>query len=186
MPFIEETLISGEKRAPFLTLFVGGNHEASNYLAELPYGGWVAPNIYYMGWGGVVSFCGIKIGGISGIYNHRDFNRNHHEFPPYDNSSLRTTYHVRSLEVYRFLQYAGNVDIFFSHDWPLGIHDFGNTQELLRKKSKLVIERNCPPEKLNEQWTIASRLKKKKKKIFFQNPVLIDTFDETVNQSVIY
>ena len=29
---------SGVKTAPVLTLFVGGNHEASNYLTELPYG----------------------------------------------------------------------------------------------------------------------------------------------------
>ena len=35
--------------APVLTVFIGGNHEASNYLQELPYGGWAAPNIYYMG-----------------------------------------------------------------------------------------------------------------------------------------
>ena len=40
---------SGEKTAPILTIFIGGNHEASNYLCELPYGGWVCPNIYYMG-----------------------------------------------------------------------------------------------------------------------------------------
>ena len=40
---------SGEKKAPILTIFIGGNHEASNYLQELPYGGWVAKNIYYMG-----------------------------------------------------------------------------------------------------------------------------------------
>jgi len=40
---------SGEKTAPVLTIFIGGNHEASNYLQELPYGGWVAPNIYYLG-----------------------------------------------------------------------------------------------------------------------------------------
>ena len=40
---------SGEKTAPVLTVFIGGNHEASNYLQELPYGGWVAPKIYYMG-----------------------------------------------------------------------------------------------------------------------------------------
>ena len=33
---------SGEKVAPVLTLFVGGNHEASSYLSELHYGGWVA------------------------------------------------------------------------------------------------------------------------------------------------
>jgi lariat debranching enzyme len=30
-------------------VFIGGNHEASNYMQELPYGGWVAKNIYYMG-----------------------------------------------------------------------------------------------------------------------------------------
>lgn len=40
---------SGEKKAPILTVFIGGNHEASNHLQELPYGGWVAPNIYYLG-----------------------------------------------------------------------------------------------------------------------------------------
>lgn len=40
---------SGEKKAPILTIFIGGNHEASNHLQELPYGGWVAPNIYYLG-----------------------------------------------------------------------------------------------------------------------------------------
>jgi len=40
---------SGEKTASVLTIFIGGNHEASNYLQELPYGGWVAPKIYYLG-----------------------------------------------------------------------------------------------------------------------------------------
>jgi lariat debranching enzyme len=29
---------AGLKQAPVLTLFIGGNHEASNYLSELPYG----------------------------------------------------------------------------------------------------------------------------------------------------
>lgn len=54
---------SGESRAPVLTLFIGGNHEASNYLQELPYGGWVAPNIYYLGRAGVVKFGDLRIGG---------------------------------------------------------------------------------------------------------------------------
>lgn len=40
---------SGEKKAPVLTLVIGGNHEASNHMQELPYGGWLAPNIYYFG-----------------------------------------------------------------------------------------------------------------------------------------
>ena len=40
---------SGEKKAPILTIVIGGNHEASNYMQELPYGGWLAPDIYYLG-----------------------------------------------------------------------------------------------------------------------------------------
>ncbi len=61
---------SGEKKAPFLTLFVGGNHEATLHLQQLPWGGWVAPNIYYMGWAGVVDFAGLSIAGISGTFKH--------------------------------------------------------------------------------------------------------------------
>ena len=40
---------SGEVTAPVLTIFIGGNHEASLPLQELFYGGWVAENIYYLG-----------------------------------------------------------------------------------------------------------------------------------------
>ena len=43
---------SGEAVAPCLTIFVGGNHENSQQLHSLPWGGWVAPNIYYMGLSG--------------------------------------------------------------------------------------------------------------------------------------
>merc|ERR1712018_900683 len=41
---------TGERKAPVLTIFIGGNHESSNYLVELPFGGWVANNIYYLGY----------------------------------------------------------------------------------------------------------------------------------------
>jgi len=44
-----ERYYKGEKKAPILTIVIGGNHEASNYMQELPYGGWLAPNIYYLG-----------------------------------------------------------------------------------------------------------------------------------------
>ena len=59
---------SGEAIAPVLTVFIGGNHEATNYLQELAYGGWVAPNIFYLGYAGVVEVNGVRIGGLSGIY----------------------------------------------------------------------------------------------------------------------
>ena len=40
---------SGELKAPILTFVIGGNHEASNHLQELPFGGWLCPNIYFLG-----------------------------------------------------------------------------------------------------------------------------------------
>lgn len=64
---------AGEAVAPVLTLFIGGNHEASNHMQELYYGGWVAPNIYYLGAAGVVRVGGVRIAGLSGIFNGRHY-----------------------------------------------------------------------------------------------------------------
>ncbi|XP_022110088.1 lariat debranching enzyme A-like [Acanthaster planci] len=127
---------SGEKKAPILTLFIGGNHEASNYLGELAYGGWVAPNVYYMGYASVVNYGGIRIGGISGIFKQRDFRKGHFEIPPYSQDTVRSAYHTRGLEVFRLKQIAQPIDIMMSHDWPRGIYHHGNTEQLLKKKSR--------------------------------------------------
>jgi lariat debranching enzyme len=64
---------SGKRIAPIPTIFVGGNHEASNYLWELYHGGWVCHNIYFMGHCGVVHFGGLRIGGLSGIYKEHHY-----------------------------------------------------------------------------------------------------------------
>ncbi|XP_048357886.1 lariat debranching enzyme [Sphaerodactylus townsendi] len=126
---------SGEKKAPVLTIFIGGNHEASNHLQELPYGGWVAPNIYYLGYAGVVRYRGVRIGGISGIFKSHDYKRGHFECPPYNQNTLRSVYHVRNIEVFKLKQLKQPMDIFMSHDWPRGIYHYGNKNLLLKKKS---------------------------------------------------
>ncbi|CAH1995499.1 unnamed protein product [Acanthoscelides obtectus] len=125
---------SGELEAPVLTVFIGGNHEASNYLQELPYGGWVAPNIYYMGYAGIINVGGLRIGGLSGIYKGKDYMKGHYEKVPYDENSKRSVYHVRNLEVFRLKQLSGKIDVFLSHDWPSDIFNFGNVKQLLKKK----------------------------------------------------
>jgi len=130
---------SGEKVAPFLTIFVGGNHEASGYLQELYYGGWVAPNIYYLGVAGCVNVVKgsrrITIGGISGIYKSFDYNKGHFEQPPYTPNTLRSVYHVRQLNVYRMsLLSSPKIDVMLSHDWPRGIEQYGDVRRLLSQK----------------------------------------------------
>lgn len=82
------------------------------------------------------------------IYNA---NRSHDlpfvERPPFDRSTLRSVYHIRNTDVYRMKCLENSekrLDIMVSHDWPLGIYQHGNVQELLRKKPffRKEVERN--------------------------------------------
>ncbi|KAH0579198.1 hypothetical protein H2248_003350 [Termitomyces sp. 'cryptogamus'] len=124
---------SGARQAPILTIVIGGNHEASNYLWELYYGGWLAPNIYFLGHAGSVIVNGLRISGVSGIYKDHDFRLGHHEKFPYDNSAQRSIYHIREYCV-RKLSLLPQPDIFISHDWPQSIEHYGDLQRLLRHK----------------------------------------------------
>ena len=124
----------GVKVAPFLTLFIGGNHESSKLMKDLCMGGWVAQNIYYMGLANVVSFAGLRIGGLSGIYNQRHYKQHHYESHPFSEDQKRSIYHVREEDVKKFLNLRTGVDIFISHDWPVGITDYGDVGQLIRKK----------------------------------------------------
>lgn len=54
--------------AAYALYAVGGNHEAASHLWELYYGGWAAPNIYFLGFAGAVRFGGLRIAGLSGGY----------------------------------------------------------------------------------------------------------------------
>lgn len=72
----------------------------------------------------------------------------HFERPPLDKSTLRSVYHVRNVDVYRMKCLSRNrqrLDIMISHDWPLGIEQHGDTQQLLRKKPffRAEVEQNC-------------------------------------------
>lgn len=152
---------SGAEVAPYLTIFVGGNHEASNHLWELYYGGWVAPNIYYMGAANVLRLGTLRIAGLSGIWKGYNYRKPHFERLPYSQDDVRSIYHVREYDARKLLQLSTQVDIGISHDWPQGIEWLGNYRWLFKKKdlfeadartgklgsvaAKLVLERLRPP-----------------------------------------
>ena len=71
------------------------------------YGGWVAPNIYYLGYSGAVQFGGLCIAGLSGIYKYHDYERGHFEMPPYNGGTVRSTYHVRKFDVFKLKKVSG-------------------------------------------------------------------------------
>ncbi|PKX95308.1 RNA lariat debranching enzyme [Aspergillus novofumigatus IBT 16806] len=125
---------SGKKTAPYLTVFIGGNHEASNYLFELYYGGWVAPNIYYLGAANVIRCGPLRIAGLSGIWKGYDYRKPHFERLPYNNDDVQSIYHVRELDVRKLLQIRTQVDLGLSHDWPNRVELCGDHETLFAKK----------------------------------------------------
>ncbi|KAF2461216.1 lariat debranching enzyme, C-terminal domain-containing protein [Lineolata rhizophorae] len=128
---------SGARVAPYLTIFVGGNHEASNYLQELYYGGWVAPNIYYMGAANVVKLGPLRIAALSGIWKGPDYRKPHFERLPYNSSDVKSIYHVREIDTRKLLQIKTQVDIGISHDWPRGVEWHGEWYTLFGVKRHL-------------------------------------------------
>ncbi|KAI5956895.1 DBR1 [Candida jiufengensis] len=128
---------NGNKKAPVLTIFIGGNHESSSYLQELKYGGWVAPNIYYLGQFGSVWYKGLLISGWSGIFNNYTFlnsDGSTMEKLPFDSSSIRSVYHQKLINFVKMYLLGRGSDIILSHDWPIGIEKFGNKESLLKRK----------------------------------------------------
>ena len=63
------------------------------------YGGWVCPNIYYLGHSGVIRFGGLRIAGISGIYNPHHYQLGYYEREPMNGSMIRSAYHYREFEI---------------------------------------------------------------------------------------
>lgn len=136
---------SGEKVAPVLTLVVGGNHEASNYMFELFHGGWLAPNIYFLGEAGVVDVDvgggegseTLRIAGASGIYKSHDYHLGRFERMPLRNRELKSVYHTRKFDIWRLKLLAASEtrpDIVMSHDWPNTIEQHGDTAALIKRK----------------------------------------------------
>ncbi|KAK7746768.1 lariat debranching enzyme [Cytospora paraplurivora] len=123
---------AGHRTAPYLTLFIAGNHEAAAYLWELYYGGWVAPNIYYMGAANVLRVGPLRIAGLSGIWKGFDYRKSHRERLPFSHDDVKSFYHVREFDVRKLLQIREQVDVGLSHDWPRGIEKHGDVQQLYR------------------------------------------------------
>lgn len=121
---------------------------------ELFHGGFLAPNIYYLGQSGCVKFGGLRIAGSSGIFKGNHYWMGNGERVPFSDGALRSVYHTRVLQIVK-LGLLGvssakdsvakegekgkedGVDIFLSHDWPSAITSYAtpsNLDSLLRAK----------------------------------------------------
>jgi lariat debranching enzyme len=75
------------------TGFIAGNHEACDFL---PFGGWLAPNVFYVGRACSLSFGTLQITGLSGIFHSSDFLRPINEkWPLMIESDILSAVHYR-------------------------------------------------------------------------------------------
>ncbi|KAJ9123081.1 hypothetical protein QFC22_001271 [Naganishia vaughanmartiniae] len=140
---------AGIRVAPVLTVVIGGNHECMAYMWELYHGGWLAPNIYFLGAAGSIyvnptiavpsAAKPIRLSGMSGIYKSFDYKRGHFETVPFNEKSVKSAYHVREYDVLKLKQLSRRktkdvVDLFMSHDWPVTITRYGDERKLLQQK----------------------------------------------------
>ncbi|KAK6940300.1 hypothetical protein RJ641_029831 [Dillenia turbinata] len=90
----------------FIAIYSSSPSIASSPLSTRYHGGWAAPNIYFLGFAGVIKFGSVRFGQF--------------ERPPYNESDTRSIYHVREYDVHKLMQVEEPIDIFLFHDWPLG------------------------------------------------------------------
>ena len=75
----------------------------------------------------------MTIAGLSGIYKRYHYKQGHHERLPYTEDTKRSIYHIREYDVHK-LSLLNSPTIMMSHDWPTGIHRYGDSNWLLDRK----------------------------------------------------
>lgn len=142
-------------KIPIPTIIIGGNHENMKQFAELPHGGYIYPDLYYLGLKSVVTFKGLRIAGFSGITNLYDVYKQLPVVPrssetsktsntlgnqqnQWWNKNKKTLYHVRFMDLVPLYLYAVcsdlPLDMVLSHDWPAVVTQHGNIEDLLKRK----------------------------------------------------
>jgi lariat debranching enzyme len=111
---------AGEVEFPWPVYFIGGNHEPYGFLDTTESGQRVAENCIYLGRAGATEIEGLKVVGLSGIFNKDKFSDQH---PGLDELSIRKkkdyTYFNKD-DVDRAVEF-GSADVLMVHEWPTDI-----------------------------------------------------------------
>lgn len=196
-----EYYMNDEFKLPCMTVFIGGNHESMRHLMLLPHGGYVAPNLFYMGYSNVLWYRGVRIGGLSGIWKRWDYEKVRPTWEELEKTESwakrkKELYHVRRTEVEPLEKIQQPVDIFMSHDWPNGVAYHGDLRALLNKKpffEKDIQQRQLGSpvswqllRQLKPRWWLSAHLhvryeavvKHGKRKVTNENELELDLSDE--------
>lgn len=110
-------IYNGSVKPPCPIILIGGNHENSEMLFRLPFGGYLCDNVFYLGRAGQIKFGTLRISGISGVFSSKSYFSKVHETLPIQGKDAHTAYHYRSFSEFQLCGLT-KTDIMLSHDWP--------------------------------------------------------------------
>lgn len=111
---------SGQFIFPWPVYFIGGNHEPYGLLDLTPEGAPIAPNCFYLGRASALELAGLKIVGLSGIFNEDKFSDQHPAVSELRTRKKKDYTYFNKDDVDRALDF-GKADVLLVHDWPAGI-----------------------------------------------------------------
>lgn len=153
----------GLKNTPKLTIFTGGNHEAWGVLRKYGEGGFICPQVYYLGLHGTLNVKGIKIGGLTGVFDQEKYKTPLSQIPCYD----WKYYRKNSVEALK----DENIDILLLHEWPALNEDY-----------EIITEDNVPENLKRRNATPANFLINEIKPKFVFAGHLHNSYAEAVNK----
>ena len=136
---------TGKAVFPWSIWFIAGNHEPYGFLEQMPQGGQVTNNCYYLGRVGTVTLSGLKIVGVSGIYDPERFQKQRPDVSLISQSSNKKYVGFTEAEINQAITFS-SADILLLHDWPSGIISpreaakFGWSNEVGNEYASLLVE----------------------------------------------
>lgn len=108
----------GEAHFPWPLYFIGGNHEPYGFLQTLEAGGEAAPNCYFLGRAGLIEIAGLRVAGLSGIFQPQLFDVARPALDKFGTKSNKDWIGWNEGDIEKLLQ-MGRADVFLLHEWPL-------------------------------------------------------------------
>ena len=136
---------TGQAVFPWSIWFIAGNHEPYGFLEQMPQGGQVANKCNYLGCVGSVTLSGLKVVGVSGIYDPERFQKERPDVSLISKSSNKKYVGFTQTEITQATAFS-SADILLLHDWPSGIigpteaEQFGWFNEVGNEYARLLVE----------------------------------------------
>lgn len=125
---------------PWPIYFIGGNHEPYGFLDQTPNGIKVTNNCYYLGRVACQLIKGLKVSGLSGIYQENKFKSCRPPVVEIYTRSNKDYIYFTEFDISQALD-CQNVDILLLHDWPSDILESSQTADIARLHSSIKYDR---------------------------------------------